>query len=123
MGQTEGHEATQLMSFKIFGGGGLPTIEAASDIGGATSVDAGRCLSLLTADQRDAFLFDNCTEPSDCNVTITASDTGGDPGNDAWRIDSPGVTALICTFGAVDEEPAVLGQTTLTFGFDAVAIQ
>ncbi len=113
-------ETTRLMSFSLFGGGGVPRIEAASDIGGATSVDAGRCLSLLTAAQRDAFLSENCTtEPSDCNVTITASDTDGDPGNDAWRIDSLGVTALICTFGAVDEEPAVLGQTTLTFGFNA----
>ncbi len=121
-------EATRLMSFKLFGGGGVPTIEAASEIGGATSVDAGRCLSLLTGDQRDAFLTANCTTPSDCNVTIEAFDTDVDLEHDAWRVDTdpppgdplmPHIVALICTFGAVDEEPAVLGQTTLTFGFDA----
>jgi len=98
-------------------GGGL-LIEIASDIGGANSVDAGRCLSRLRSGERIAFLAAECSNPSNCNVTVTATDVGGD-GNDAWRIDAFEVTALICQTGAIGDN-LVIGQTTLTFGFDAV---
>ena len=107
----------KLMSFKVAFDGG-PLIEIASAIGGATSVDAGRCLSLLTGEERDAFLGAECTSESDCNVTITASNTDSDPDNDEWTIVADDVTALICQVGIGDN--FVIGQTTLTFGFDAV---
>jgi len=116
-------ENSELMSFRVAFDGGL-LIEVASDIGGATSVDAGRCLSLLTEDQRTAFLAAECSNPSECNVTVTAFDdgTGGNVSDDeeidAWNIDAIGVTALICQLGSGDN--FVIGQTTLTFGFDAV---
>jgi hypothetical protein len=122
-------ESTQRMSFKLFKGLG-PTIEAASDIGGATSIDPGRCLSLLTAAQRNAFLARNCTNtvdgtevpaPENCNVTIEALDIvdqdgvfGQDGENDFWRIDANGIKTLICADGIV------YGQTALTFSYDAV---
>jgi len=108
---------SELMSFKVMFDGG-PLIEIASAIGGANSEDAGRCLSLLTADQRDAFLTNNCTDPADCNVSITASDNdSSSDGNVKWEIDAVGVTALICQTGPGNN--VVIGQTTLTFGFDA----
>jgi len=122
-------ESTQLMSFKLFKGL-APTIEAASDIGGATVIDPGRCLSLLTTAQRNAFLDRNCKNtvdgtvvptPENCNVTIKALDivdqdgvVGQDGENDFWEIDADGIKALICADGIV------YGQTTLTFGYDAL---
>lgn len=125
-------ESTQLMSFKLFKGLD-PTIEAASDIGGATVIDPGRCLSLLTTAQRNAFLARNCTNtvdgtvvpaPENCNVTIEALDIvdqdgvdGQDGENDSWRIDADGIKAMICADGIV------YGQTTLTFGYDALKKQ
>jgi len=107
---------SKLMSFKVMFDGG-PLIEIASAIGGASSVDAGRCLSLLMDAERNAFLAAECdADPSVCNVTVKASDSDGE--NDEWRIDADGVTALICQIGIGDN--FVIGQTTLTFGFDAV---
>jgi len=113
----------ELMSFRVLFHEGL-LIEIASAIGGATSVDAGRCLSLLTPLQRNAFLSTQCLDSSQCNVTVEAFDDG-DGENDAWTINSldelgevKPAKALICRLGPGDN--FVIGQTTLTFGFTAV---
>lgn len=115
-----GEDNAQLMGFRLLDGSSS-NMEVASDIGGAF-FEPGRCLSLLTAEQRKAFLDHNCTDPEDCNVTIEAFDTDPPDGvNDAWRIDTLaldefgdpiGVTALICTSGRV------LGQINLVLGLD-----
>ncbi len=118
-------QSTQLMSFWLLSGI-APTIEAASEIGGP-----GACLSLLTTAQRNAFIANNChddlDDPANCNVTITALHSGPDGENDVWRIDTNldeygnpiGIKALICSSGNQSLEAGVIGQTTLTFGFDA----
>ncbi len=129
----------ELMSFRLFFGGGL-TVEVASAIGADGSQDPGTCLSMLTEGQLDAFLDEHCRAgpndqdhpgPADCNVEVTAYDQGnegpfpgddtgaagaGDGENDAWRVVADGVTALICDRPGV----TVIGKATLTFGFDAI---
>jgi len=110
-------EGAQFMSFKLFSGVS-PMIEAASNIGGSTVVDAGNCVSVLTKDQREAFLKDNCTDPAACNVTVTAKDNDQDGENDEWMIDGIGIKALICSCCGKDSE--VFGQTTLDIGYHAI---
>ena len=110
-------EGAQFMSFKL-SSGVSPTIEAASNIGGSTVVDAGNCVSVLTKDQREAFLKDNCTDPAACNVTVTAEDMDQDGENDDWMIDGIGIKALICSCCGKDSE--VFGQTTLDIGYHAI---
>ena len=101
----------QFMSFKMYSGIS-PTIEAASDIGGATVVDPGNCLAQMSNAQRNAFITTKCLDPAECNVTVIAEDlVGGDGENDGWMIDGVNINALICRDGVV------LGQTILNIGY------
>ncbi len=109
---------SELMSIQISFNEGLH-IDVDSDIGGATAFDPGHCLSLLPATQRPIYLMNNCPDPDDCNVTVTAIDDDGDGKNTEWDIVADGVTALICQIG-LPHDQFVIGQTTLTFGFNAV---
>ena len=104
--------STRLFSFKLLSGT-APIIESASDIGGATAVEAGRCLSLLPSSQRDHFVNNVCADPADCNVTVTADDLDSDGEADDWMVDGVAITALIC------DGDTVYGQTMLQIGFHA----
>ncbi len=112
---------TQLMSYRLSFGGGALFIEVASAIGGDGALDPGRCLSLLTGKQRDAFFENEClSDDNQCNVSVMASNDGDGMGgeNDAWRVEANGVTALICLRN--NNTNTVLGKATLWFGFNAI---
>ncbi len=130
-----GDGTTELMSYRLGFGGGAIFIEVASAIGGDGVLDPGRCLSLLTEDQRTDFFEDVClSDINNCNVEVTAFDRGnegpfpgnenpeagaGDGENDAWQVvadGANGVTALICNRNT----STVLGKATLFFGFKAI---
>lgn len=104
--------STRLFSFNLLSGV-APIIESASDIGGSTAVEAGRCLSLLPTSQREHFVNNVCADPADCNVSVTGSDLDTDGDSDDWMVDGIGITALIC------DENTVFGQTTLNIGYHA----
>jgi hypothetical protein len=112
----------ELMNFRLSFGGGEFLIEVASAIGGGGALDPGRCLSLLSEDQRTSFLNQHCREPlgdpADCNVSVAASKSTMGGENDAWRVVANDVTALICLRN--NNTSTVLGKATLTFGFTAI---
>ncbi len=114
-------DESEEMSFRILFHEGL-IIEAASNIGGSTGPNPGRCLSLLNGNDRVAFVA-ACAGGDTCNVTVTASDAGdsagsgaGDEENDAWEIRGTGVRAIICDLST----NTVIGETTITVELDAI---
>ena len=118
---------TQDMSFRLdfFRSPDNLFVEAASAIGGADFPNPGRCLSLLSGDDRDAFLLEQCPSGSEsnCNVSVTAFDLGdiggagdNDGENDEWDIVANNTVALMCDL----LDNVVFGMTTLTFGANAI---
>ena len=100
-------------------------VEIASDIGGDGAPNPGRCLALLDDVQRKNFLDIACADPADCNVEVTASDSGdisgagiGDLENDRWVVSANGGFALIC--GQLSGSEIVYGMTVLTFDIEAI---
>ena len=106
------------MSFMVRFDEGL-TIEVASNMGGGAP-NPGWCLSLLSHDNRDAYLEGACQaadpiDPEECNVTVTAEGpAGGD--NDSWLITGDAVRALICD----PPSGTIFGETFISV--DLVAI-
>jgi len=112
---------TEQMSYRVGFGSGL-LIEIASDIGGASSPNPGRCLSFLGNDARTAFIA-ACETSGNCNVTVEAFDDGSFTGagfedgeNDSWTVTADDATALICD----RQTSTVLGTATMSFSFDAI---
>ena len=113
-----GDANSELMSLQVSFNDGLH-IDVDDAIGGATAFDPGHCLSLLTEPERTAYLLAECSPEENCNVSVEAT-AATDGKNNEWRIETDGpVTALICQIGNPGDQ-FVIGQTTLTFGFDAV---
>jgi hypothetical protein len=99
-------------------------VELASDMGGDGSGAPGRCMSLLDQTEREAFL-EGCSNPEDCNVSVTAWDDGDlwgagaeDGENDEWTVSANSALGLIC--GLLQGAETVYGMTEMTFDFHAI---
>lgn len=114
-----------LMSFRASYWNHNIFVEVASNIGGDGAPNPGRCLALLSEDQKNNFLG-LCNEAkTNCNVGVTALDNGdtssaggGDGENDSWSVSAINVWALIC--GQLSGSETVYGVTTLSFDVDAI---
>lgn len=106
------------MSFMVRFDEGL-TIEVASNMGGGAP-NPGWCLSLLSDDDRHAYLEGACQaadpiDPEECNVTVTAEGpAGGD--NDSWLITGDAVRALICD----PPSGTIFGETFISVDLEAI---
>ncbi len=105
------------MGFQIFSDEGI-RLDIASDIGGGDAPDPGRCLSIMTDEERDAFLAASCSTAADCNVTVTAVGVDSDNRNNSWDIVAANDTGLICSRGPLGS--FVIGVATgVTFIIEA----
>ena len=101
-------------------------LDIASAVGGFTAKNPGRCLSVLTADERTAFLDEFCGgaggDIEDCNVTVAAMGTDSDGRNNSWDIVAGDMvtgddTGLICN---LFPDVFVIGVATgVTFAIQA----
>lgn len=100
---------TEPMSYRISFDGAEANfiIEFASAIGGAGGPTPGRCLSLLSDEDRAAFLNEYCPKmPNNedghrtgCDVLVTAKGKNQDGRNNYWSVSGTGLTGLICRLG------------------------
>jgi len=92
---TQGENVAQ-MSFRVVYYEQI-ILEIASDIGGPDSPNPGRCLSILSEEERRAYLHEFCSTLSNCNVAVSPVAMDADGRNNAWDIEALNDTGLICS--------------------------